>query len=895
MIAIEANKIYGEITTAAQEDRFGGDTERWAPIWERESGSDPIRKTLSNSALLTYRTIGCGGFATAKFAGEMLVDCVSDVKNLTGFERAQYLTAIGKVYSRLLANACARRSVMPESKVLSLVNRSVADGVAERAGRQAVAAGAHSLLPRIPGREPFERRAGITVFCKTIGSAPAGLISEPWLILSKTRIATAGQVAAIVDQFDDTRPLVIVCPDFSRLALLSFIRAGFNRELHALCVGSARESFLTVLSALVERIPIDKGTFVIKRPGVAVSLGLQNATIYGVNTPVIDERCGLISEFEQSEPAWKAAERYVRLYNHARNSGMIGSDEVTAAVADVTESQFRHFSPMALKGVEAALRVASKLADIVGTEVMPAAGIEAIVSNAVCSVAEVLSGAQGQSALVASVPPDLPPMRSRVRFAKGQPSQGQKTRRILDARLDGNLSAQSTVVLVAIIKLLTSPTAGQLNQPFDIDLKKGPVRFHLIAEGFVLRGPNDLIRKVPAKSDSEPAAFELDVLPSNERSITLILYQKGRHLTQVTFNQFILDSIRREQDIADPADADLNITIRKDRSIEGSSPKSKEDFFGISFGPLGAPPVEAMKNFDGDLEALYKQEDPGELVRQLKLLGHEIAGCLPSKLKARLESGKVKSLFLQHYCDLSFPFELALLTDSKGKEFFLADRILTCRWILGIENSPVAACKQINRAAVLKGRGEIAQEEFEFLQTMMSSVDPYSDSRLVRQKVFQQASYELLHFLGHCDYDDPTKVSIELEQGKIPLREIGQLADERVFGNLSPVVVFNGCGTSQIGLSLAGELSFASSFLESKVSAFVGTLWPVEERMAHEFTQSFYQHLKKGLSVAKAITESRVALSTAKDSAITAKERVWREITFRSYCVYAHPETSVQF
>src|SRR5690348_7363901 len=80
------------------------------------------------------------------------------------------------------------------------------------------------------------------------------------------------------------------------------------------------------------------------------------------------------------------------------------------------------------------------------------------------------------------------------------------------------------------------------------------------------------------------------------------------------------------------------------------------------------------------LRALYdSSSDPVETARELKIVGVELAACLPADLTKLLRRSDIKSVMLRHEDDFDFPLELCYL-DDPNDPFFVGDRIAVCRW-----------------------------------------------------------------------------------------------------------------------------------------------------------------------------------------------------------------------
>jgi hypothetical protein len=377
------------------------------------------------------------------------------------------------------------------------------------------------------------------------------------------------------------------------------------------------------------------------------------------------------------------------------------------------------------------------------------------------------------------------------------------------------------------------------------------------------------------------------------------VFQAGTLITTVSITKFALTDIRRRQELRRQAEVDLTLSVEGTAGryeLRGDSPQGRENLADRLFGTLQMPAGDVLERVFKTIEDLYRGDNPDAVERALKIIGAEVSMCLPKDLLDRLSSGRVRTMFVRHEVGNLFPFELALLNDNK-EEYFLADRIVICRWLRNIDNAPTSDTKQVRQAAVMRGDVDIASAETKLLRMVCKGAKDFQSPEEVRNKVFSNRGFELLHFIGHC-LEEESGTYLELAKGPLAMREIGALRSESVFGEAAPVVVINGCGTARSIPSLFGPDSFSARFLKAKASAFVGTLWPVEERLAHDFSRAFYANLAAGHGVGEAMLETKLNLTSANAKSgrrLTAAQETWRRIALRGYCVFAHPEMKVTF
>lgn len=139
------------------------------------------------------------------------------------------------------------------------------------------------------------------------------------------------------------------------------------------------------------------------------------------------------------------------------------------------------------------------------------------------------------------------------------------------------------------------------------------------------------------------------------------------------------------------------------------------------------------------------------------------------------------------------------------------------------------------------------------------------------KRAFQSGQYDVVHYAGHAFFDPnaPANSGI-LCHGKNVLsgREIADI------GGLPALVFFNACEAARIRkgpelkkpeLDIARRIErnvgLAEAFLRGGVANYVGTYWPVGDKSAKDFADTFYTDLIKGKTIGGALTNARKAIS----------------------------------
>jgi CHAT domain len=145
----------------------------------------------------------------------------------------------------------------------------------------------------------------------------------------------------------------------------------------------------------------------------------------------------------------------------------------------------------------------------------------------------------------------------------------------------------------------------------------------------------------------------------------------------------------------------------------------------------------------------------------------------------------------------------------------------------------------------------------------------------VLERLLRYPAYDILHFSGHCEYDDdePPKSGWLFSKGKqITAYELSRV--ERLPG----FVFSNACYSGEIPERTGRRAipSFAESFFQKGVKNFVCTAWPVVSEPAHDFACKFYKEFlgtaeRRGGHMFEAMREARKSIWNACPSA----RRTW--------------------
>jgi len=475
--------------------------------------------------------------------------------------------------------------------------------------------------------------------------------------------------------------------------------------------------------------------------------------------------------------------------------------------------------------------------------------------------------------------------------------------------IDANLLAErfapgERAILTIVVRMLSNPARGKWQGMVTLDHERGPVQVVLEAQGFTLLSEPPPPFQMPEDRDTAPLAFELRIEEAHRRWLHVILAQKGRLVGELTINDFSVMSNGPTQAAVSSspfrsvAEADLMLVVRAgDGRIEACSPRERASLDHVTMPGFKYPVTPFRELLADRLRALYDdRSNPEETLRELQIVGIELAACLPTDLVKLLRRPDIHSVMLRHEDDFDFPLELCYL-DDPDDPFFVGDRIAVCRWYLGVTNLPDIVAKKVRKVAFIKGNAEAFKAD----QALLNRLYPNRTVTFARRsdivdKVFKTSDFDVIHFTGHCREQDRAGGGLELADGSfLRLIEIGQLESERTFAAAQPFVMLNACASAQPYLGLTQRGSFAHRFVTSRACAVVGTLWPVAGPVANEFAQRFYDELATK-PIGRALLAAKLALlretagnGEATDEVSTAR-RLARQVAVRSYCLFANPD-----
>jgi len=150
---------------------------------------------------------------------------------------------------------------------------------------------------------------------------------------------------------------------------------------------------------------------------------------------------------------------------------------------------------------------------------------------------------------------------------------------------------------------------------------------------------------------------------------------------------------------------------------------------------------------------------------------------------------------------------------------------------------------------------------------------------------FRAGSTQLYHFACHGNFDltDPNESKLKLGDGFL---SPSQLVGDRQSGlrRAKPLVFLNACHSGERGHGLTRLGGWAERFIAAGASAFIGSLWEINDEMAAQFSLEFYDRLlgvegHAAVPLAEAFREARRVIRTADPA----------NPTWLAYVLYGNP------
>ena len=324
-----------------------------------------------------------------------------------------------------------------------------------------------------------------------------------------------------------------------------------------------------------------------------------------------------------------------------------------------------------------------------------------------------------------------------------------------------------------------------------------------------------------------------------------------------------------------PGERATYLTVRQERDAEGNALVRSS---ALTAGGK-ATVLSGVKTLDPDaLAATLRQLETRPL--DVAAFGERIARLLlPGDLITLLDSAALRDhhLVVVHDGPMSrVPWETLAIGGAfpalnRGlSRRYLAENMAVAKWLERRRLGPrLDLLLVVNPTSDLPGaerEGQILRAALEgFPQATITERRGADASRDRLLDDLQSGAFDVLHYAGHAFFD-PT----EAGHGGIICagQQVLRGSDLAALGNLPALAFFNACESGRVRNaagarnenSLEASVGLAEAFLRGGIGSFVGTYWPVDDRVAVEFAARFYGTLLQNGNMGVAVIEGRRAV-----------------------------------
>ncbi len=238
------------------------------------------------------------------------------------------------------------------------------------------------------------------------------------------------------------------------------------------------------------------------------------------------------------------------------------------------------------------------------------------------------------------------------------------------------------------------------------------------------------------------------------------------------------------------------------------------------------------------------------------------------------------------------PWEMILPhEDDLPDEDFLCAQFRMTRWLAGrglpedfsLHQARVVVPK--SNLPSVKAEQDFFSQELPKLRDDISYGGEWLDMASEVTEALRAGDVQLFHFACHGDFDytRPDESVLKLQGDSLrPSQIVGPMRSGVAASK--PLVFLNACHTGQTGFSLTNMGGWAARFVRAGASAFIGSLWEVNDELAAKFAIKFYTNLLTGQTLGDAFHAARAH--------IRKEDRA--NPTWLAYTLYADPNGRVK-
>jgi hypothetical protein len=453
------------------------------------------------------------------------------------------------------------------------------------------------------------------------------------------------------------------------------------------------------------------------------------------------------------------------------------------------------------------------------------------------------------------------------------------------------------------------------------------------------RGGNTRLIEVVQARDSQLAVFLLtpkkDVAPGAKR-ISLDFYHRSRLAGSAAFETVVKDRpplpqpekkassltlfgieqrLLLESPVAEMPDFVLRITLgagaRRDAQRLSFTLDSPKGLLGYRHKPVGEITLAddprrflETKIIDLSMKARksVRNRKPGEtesFIQDIAKIGWDLFEQLfPSQLKEEWPkvqaAGAPGTLSLLLISDEPWiPWELVNTPDKDGKyhlDGFLCQQFRMARWLAGPGLPDQLGLDTMQLIAPTKTDLPSIKKEISYFASVGATTpavriakDLIETADQVEQAMSEQRA-RVYHFSCHGEFEpgDPDSSGLILSGEPLKPSDIVGPTLKGIRAN-RPLIFLNACSSAEADFGLSRIGGWAERFVSAGATAFVGSLWEVNDVLAAEFAIAFYRQLLAGKPLGEAFYLARQVI----------KQQDAANPTWLAYVLYAHPNGAV--
>ena len=223
-------------------------------------------------------------------------------------------------------------------------------------------------------------------------------------------------------------------------------------------------------------------------------------------------------------------------------------------------------------------------------------------------------------------------------------------------------------------------------------------------------------------------------------------------------------------------------------------------------------------------------------------------------------------------------------------EGFLCEQFRLSRWVAGRRLPEVMALNSALLIAPKSNLESVKKEKAYFTELGKMQPPVTVNAKALEQATevkdaFTNQKARLYHFACHGDFESGNPDDSRLLLFNSSLRPIDIIGPTQVGIEKSrPLIFLNACTSAGEDVSLTGIGGWSKRFVNAGVTAFIGSLWEVNDTLAAEFAKAFYdQVIVNKAPLGQAFQEARRII----------KEKDPGNPTWLAYVLYAHPNGTV--